>query len=89
MLTVGADGKVEVNEAYCTYCGACKNVCPIENALTVKRTKVFHEHIHSGAWNKALGRLTSELDEIKELKAAASLKKRDIVTKRLRDDAEE
>jgi 4Fe-4S ferredoxin len=89
VLTVGADGKVSVNETYCTYCGACKNVCPVDDALTVKRTKVTHEHIHSGAWNKALGRLTSELDEVKELKATASLKKRDIVAKRLVENAEE
>jgi 4Fe-4S ferredoxin len=89
VLTVGVDGKVEVNEAYCTYCGACKNVCPVDDALTVKRTKVFHEHIHSGAWNKALKNLTSDLDEVKELKATASLKKRDMVTKRLKEFSEQ
>lgn len=86
VLTVGADGKVEVNETCCTYCGACKNVCPAVDALTLKRTKITHEHIHSGAWNKALERLTSKRDEVKELKAAASLKKRDLVAKRLRDE---
>jgi 4Fe-4S ferredoxin len=86
VLAVGADGKVAVNEHHCTYCGACKNVCPVDDALTLKRTKIAHEHIHSGAWNKALERLTSKRDEVKELKAAASLKKRDIVAKRLKDE---
>ncbi|MGD6809251.1 MAG: 4Fe-4S dicluster domain-containing protein [Candidatus Bathyarchaeia archaeon] len=86
VLTVGADGKVEVNEAYCTYCGACKIVCPVDDALIVKRSKVSHEHIHSGAWNKALERLTSKQAEVKELKAVASLKKRDIVAKRLQEE---
>jgi 4Fe-4S ferredoxin len=88
VLTVGADGKVEVDETHCTYCGACKMVCPVEDALIVKRSKVAHEHIHSGAWNKALEKLTSKRDEVKELKAVASLKKRDIVTKRLKDEIE-
>jgi len=86
VLCVGSDGKVVVNETYCTYCGACKNICPVEEALVVKRVKVTHERIHSGAWNKSLERLTSKLDGVKELKAVASLKKRDIVVKRLQDE---
>jgi 4Fe-4S ferredoxin len=88
VLTVDTNGKIAVDETHCTYCGACKNVCPVEEALTLKRTKVAHEHIHSGAWNKALERLTSKQAEIKELKAVASLKKRDIVAKRLKDELE-
>ena len=87
-LTVGADEKIALNETYCVYCGACKNVCPIEEALTVKRVKVAHEHIRSGAWNKALEKLTSKRDGVKELKAVASLKKRNIVIKRLQDEIE-
>ena len=33
-LSVGEDKKVYVNDLTCTYCGACKNVCPVEDALT-------------------------------------------------------
>ena len=87
-LTVGTDEKITLNETYCVYCGACKNVCPVEEALMVKRVKVAHEHIRSGAWNKALEKLTSKRDGVKELKALASLKKRNIVIKRLQDETE-
>jgi 4Fe-4S ferredoxin len=81
-LTVSKDGKVQVNEATCTYCGACKVVCPIDAALTLKRTKVLHTPIHSGTWNKSLERLTSPMDEVKELKAKGGLNARKAVAKR-------
>jgi 4Fe-4S ferredoxin len=85
VLTVNAAGKVDITEIHCTYCGACKNVCPISEALMVKRTKVSHKRVRSGTWNKALEKLTSTQDGVKELKAAASLKKRNIIVKRLKD----
>ena len=66
-----SDKKVHVNDLFCTYCGACKNICPIDEALKVKRTAVRHTPIHSGAWNKSLERLTSHIDAVKELKARA------------------
>ena len=81
-LTLGEDKKVHVNELYCTYCGACKNVCPVDEALTVKRTKLHHTPIHSGTWNKALERLTSPHDAVKELKTQADENRRKVVSKR-------
>ena len=81
-LTLGEDKKVHVNELYCTYCGACKNVCPVDEALTVKRTKIHHTPIHSGTWNKALERLTSPHDAVKELKTQADENRRKVVSKR-------
>ena len=80
-LTV-ADGKVQVNESTCVYCGACKAVCPVDEALTLKRTKVLHTPVHSGTWNKALERITSPVGAVKELKAIGSKKARDAVSKR-------
>lgn len=80
-LTV-ADGKVQVNEATCTYCGACKVVCPVDEALTLKRTKVLHTPIHSGTWNKTLERITSPMDAVKELKATSSMNAKKVVAKR-------
>lgn len=85
-LVVGNNGKVDVNELYCTYCGACKVACPVDEALTVKRTKIFHNPVHSGTWNKALGRITSPVDEVKELKATAALKRREALAKRLQQE---
>ena len=81
-LTLGEDKKVHVNELYCTYCGACKVACPVDEALTLKRTKVHHTPIHSGTWNKALERITSPVDAVKELKATAAQKRRDLVARR-------
>jgi len=80
-LTV-TNGKVEVNEATCTYCGACKVVCPVDAALTLKRTKVLHTPIHSGTWNKTLERVTSPLDAAKELKAIGGMNAKKVVAKR-------
>jgi len=77
-----ADNKVYVNEVFCTYCGACKAVCPVDEALTLKRTKVIHTPVHSGTWNKALQRITSPVDATKELKATSSRKAKEQVSRR-------
>jgi 4Fe-4S ferredoxin len=86
-LVLGDDNKVQANESLCTYCGACKNVCPVEDALNVKRTKVNHTPIHSGTWNKALERITSPTDAIKEFKAQAAESRRKVVEKRFLAEA--
>jgi 4Fe-4S ferredoxin len=87
VLAVNAAGKIDVAEVCCTYCGACKNVCPLpDEALMVRRVKVSHRRVRSGAWNKALERLTSKQDGVKELKAVTSLKKRNVIIKRLQDE---
>jgi 4Fe-4S ferredoxin len=78
-----ADKKVNVNETFCVYCGACKVVCPVPEALELKRTKISHTPVHSGAWNKALERLASPLEMTKELKTKGSQKARESVAKRL------
>ena len=82
-LMLGEDKKVHVNDLFCTYCGACKNVCPAPEALTVKRTAIHHTPIHSGSWNKALERLTSPNEAAKELRAVASQSRQNAVVKRL------
>ena len=81
-LTVSDDGKIQVNELTCTYCGACKVVCPADEALTLKRTKVLHKPVHSGTWNKCLQRITSPGDAAKELKAKSGMNARKMVSKR-------
>jgi formate hydrogenlyase subunit 6/NADH:ubiquinone oxidoreductase subunit I len=68
---------------FCVYCGACKVVCPAEEALELKRTKISHTPVHSGAWNKALEKLASPIDMTKELKAKGSRKVMESVEKRL------
>ena len=76
------DNKVYVNELFCDYCGACKVVCPVDEALTLKRTKIHHTPVRSGAWNKALEKLTSPVDAVKELKARGSQKAKETVCRR-------
>jgi 4Fe-4S ferredoxin len=78
-----ADKKVHLNEVFCIYCGACKVICPVDEALELKRTKINHTSIKSGAWNKALERLTSPVDMTKELKTKGSLKAKESVKKRM------
>jgi 4Fe-4S ferredoxin len=77
------DKKVHVNEMFCVYCGACKVVCPVEEALELKRTKISHTPVHSGAWNKALEKIASPIEMTKELKAKGSRKVMESVEKRL------
>jgi 4Fe-4S ferredoxin len=77
------DKKVYANEMFCIYCGACKAVCPVEEALELKRTKISHAPLRSGAWNKALERIASQTEVTKELKAKGSRKATESVDKRL------
>ena len=74
--------KMRVDETFCIYCGACKVVCPVSEALEVKRTWIMHTPVRSGAWNKAMERLTSPLEISKELKTKGSRKARESVAKR-------
>jgi 4Fe-4S ferredoxin len=76
------DKKVYVNELFCDYCGACKAICPVDEALTLKRTKIHHSPVRSGAWNKALEKLTSPAEMAKELKAKGSQKAVETVSRR-------
>jgi 4Fe-4S ferredoxin len=78
-----SDKKVHVNEMFCVYCGACKLACPVDDALELKRTHINHTPVRSGAWNKALERLTSSTEMSKELKTKGSLKARESVKKRV------
>lgn len=77
------DKKLHVNENFCVYCGACKVVCPVDEALELKRIRINHTPVHSGAWNKALERLTSPLEMTKELKTKGSKRAVESVAKRL------
>jgi len=57
---------LRVNQSYCMLCGACKESCP-EDAITIKRDKIFAEDGHSGTWIRALDRLTNGESYTKEL----------------------
>jgi 4Fe-4S ferredoxin len=78
-----ADNKVHVDELYCVYCGICRQVCPVPEALELKRTSIRHTPVRSGAWNKALEKLASTTEMSKELKAKSLEKAVGSVEKRL------
>jgi len=82
-LYLSEDGKVHVNELYCVYCGVCKIVCPEEEALELQRTHIRHTPVRSGAWNKALEKLTSTKEMTKKLQAKSLIKAQETVEKRL------
>ncbi len=77
------DGKVHVNELFCTYCGVCKIVCPEEEALELSRYTIYHTPVRSGAWNKALEKLTSVPEMTKELRGKGRKRTREAVKKLL------
>jgi 4Fe-4S ferredoxin len=82
VLCVSETGKVEVDESCCVYCGVCRVVCPVEEALELFRNSVYHTPVRSGAWNKALEKLTSTKDLTKELRTKLTIKTRDTVKRR-------
>jgi len=81
-LFLNGDGKVHPNETFCVFCGACKLVCPVEGALQMDRRSIHHTAISSGAWNKALEKLTSVKEYSKESQMKRALKVLQSVEKR-------
>jgi len=82
-LFLEGDGKVHPNDTFCVFCGACKLVCPVEGALQMDRKSIHHTPVSSGAWNKALEKLTSTNEYSKEAKLKGWMKAQQAVEKRL------
>lgn len=72
VLSISEGRKVVVNDLFCVYCGACRNACPVEGAIEIKRMSIRHAPVKSGAWNKALERLTSTEGMVKELRSKST-----------------
>lgn len=68
-LDIDDNDKVYAKNMNCIYCGACKTVCPNEDALSIVRTAILHSPVSSGAWNKGLEKLTSTAGLMRELAA--------------------
>ena len=77
------NGKVYTNDVFCIFCGTCKFVCPEEDALRMERKSIHHTPVSSGAWNKALEKLTSTTEYSKEAKVKGMEKAQKTVQKRL------
>lgn len=80
-LKRGEDGRPVLEGEYCIYCSTCENVCP-EDAITVRRTSVACSDVKSGAWFKALEKLTSPEVLSRELGIDASKHRKGIVRSR-------
>jgi len=83
VLYILDDGKVGVDDYCCIYCGVCKVVCPVEEALGLRRSAVLHTPVHSGAWNKALEKLASTNEMAKELTSRRAVKVRESARRRV------
>lgn len=74
------EGNLVLDDRFCVYCGACTQICPAPEALLVRRHRVRHTPIKSGAWIAALEKLISlemaaqELDMKSQAKRRNSLK---------------
>ena len=88
VLCLDDRGKVRVNERNCTYCGVCSIVCPMEDAIELQRTYVHHTPIRSGAWNRALEKLTTTQGLAKELETKGQTKAMDAVRRRFTSGVE-
>jgi len=88
VLYLSDEGKVQVNDRNCIYCGVCRNVCPVEDAIELVRTRVRHSQVRSGAWNKALEKIASTKAVVKELKTKSGRKLKEAVKNRLAVEAE-
>jgi 4Fe-4S ferredoxin len=88
VLYLSRDGKVQVNESNCVYCGVCNIVCPEDGALELNRTRIRHTEVHSGAWNKALEKLASTTAVTKELKTKSGKRLKESIKKRFPPEVE-
>ncbi len=73
------DGKLSLDERFCLYCGACTQVCPVPEALLVRRHRVRHSPIKSGAWIEALKKLISTEMAAEELAIKSQTKRRSVL----------
>ena len=69
-------GHLLLDDRFCIYCGACAKVCPVPEALQVKRHRVRHTPIKSGAWIVALEKLISADLAAEELELKSQAKRR-------------
>lgn len=72
-----SNGNLVLDDRFCLYCGACTQVCPVPEALLVRRHRVRHTPIKSGAWIAAVEKLISLEMASQELELKSQAKRRD------------
>jgi len=73
-LYLEGDG-VRLEEAYCIYCGACAKVCPVSEALEVKREQIRGVPLPSQLWAEMQGKLVSPAARIRLIRENAARKR--------------
>jgi len=73
------NGDLFLDDRFCVYCGACTQVCPAPEALLVRRHRVRHTPIKSGAWIAAVEKLISAEMAAEELELKSQIKRRSVM----------
>jgi len=73
------DGSLVLDDRFCLYCGACAQVCPVPEALIVRRHRVRHSPVKSGAWMEAVEKLVSLEMAAQEMDIKAQAKRRSVL----------
>ena len=79
-ISTDENNELVITGEFCIYCGACQRVCP-EKAIDVDRTQVLHTDVRSGAWVKAVEKLTSYRSLLKNMGSKSGTKRRKCVRK--------
>jgi len=74
-----SDGNLVLDDRFCLYCGACQKICPVPEALIVRRHRVRHAPIKSGAWVYAVEELVSPELASQELELKSQAKRRSVL----------
>lgn len=74
-----SNGDLLLDDRFCLYCGACTQICPVPEALLVRRHRVRHTPIKSGAWTAAVGKLVSAELAAEELELKSQTKRRSVL----------
>jgi 4Fe-4S ferredoxin len=72
------NGDLVLDDRFCVYCGACTQVCPVPEALLLRRHRVRHTPVKSGAWIAAVEKLISAEMAAEELELKAQTKRRSV-----------
>lgn len=72
-------GKLILDDRFCLYCGACTQLCPAPEALLVRRHRVRHTPVKSGAWVVAVEKLVSAELAAQEMDAKSQAKRRQAI----------
>jgi 4Fe-4S ferredoxin len=81
--------RVHLDERFCLYCGACEKVCPAPGAVRITRTGFVHEPVESGAWARALEKLVSFREVVREYDIKSQQRRRKLVKYRLLEELKE